>query len=104
MYYTYILRCSDGSLYTGITNDLQKRMDAHSGKLPDGAKYTRSHSPERLEAVWKSRGRSEASRLEYRIKKLDKRQKQRLIEENALYLIKDIDEADYERTETPVFL
>ena len=43
MYYVYILTCGDGSLYTGITNDLSRRLDAHSrGK---GAKYTRSHLP-----------------------------------------------------------
>ena len=71
MYYTYILRCSGGTLYTGITTDVSRRMSEHFSKSPEGAKYTKSHSAERLEAVWESGTRSLASKLEYRIKHND---------------------------------
>ena len=65
-YYVYILRCRDGSLYTGITNDVAHRLRLHrSGK---GAKYTRAHPPEAVAAVWRCGGKAEAARLEYAIK------------------------------------
>lgn len=65
-YYVYILRCRDGSLYTGITNDVAHRLRLHqSGK---GAKYTRAHPPEEVAAVWRCGGKAEAARLEYAIK------------------------------------
>ena len=76
MYYTYILRCSDGSLYIGITNDLNRRFAAHlAGR---GAKYTRSHPPVRFEAAWQSPDRASASRLEARLKKLSHAEKEAL--------------------------
>jgi len=54
-WFVYILRCRDGSLYTGITNDIGKRLEAHNtGK---GAKYTRSRAP--VELVWKEAKRNE---------------------------------------------
>ena len=43
MYYTYMLRCSDNSIYTGMTNDLEKRLNEHKTKSKNGAKYTKSH-------------------------------------------------------------
>ena len=66
----YLLRCSDGSLYCGVTNDLQRRVRQHNaGK---GAKYTRTRCPVSLVA-WKSGfKKSEAFRLEVYIKKLPK--------------------------------
>lgn len=65
-YYVYILRCRDGSLYTGITSDVAHRLRLHrSGK---GAKYTRAHPPEAVAAVWRCGGKAEAARLEYAIK------------------------------------
>ncbi|MBR5381948.1 MAG: GIY-YIG nuclease family protein [Oscillospiraceae bacterium] len=77
MYYTYILRCADGSLYIGITNDLKRRFAAHqSGK---GAKYTRSHPPARFEAAYASPDRAAASRLEARLKRLTHTEKEALI-------------------------
>lgn len=78
-YYTYILRCESGALYCGITTDLSRRINEHTGKAAGGAKYTRSDPPEKLEAVWKSATRSDASRLEYHIKKLTKTKKEELI-------------------------
>ena len=81
MYYTYIMRCEDGSLYTGITTDVQRRLKEHQGKLSGGAKYTKGRMPTKVEVVWKSDNRSLASKLEYRIKKLSKQDKEILIQD-----------------------
>ena len=79
MYFVYIIRCEDDTLYTGITTDIERRFREHSGEAANGAKYTRSHRPERVEAVWSCPDRSSASRLEYAIKKLRRQQKLALI-------------------------
>ncbi len=81
LYYTYILRCEDGSLYAGITTDLQRRFKEHSrqDKSGKGARYTALRRPVGYAAAWSSAGRAEASRLEWRIKKLTHAQKQALI-------------------------
>ena len=77
-YYIYIIRCSDTSLYTGITTDMKRRYSEHFSKK--GAKYTKSHTPVKIEALWEvSSGRSLASRLEYKLKKLTKTEKEKLI-------------------------
>lgn len=76
-WFIYIVECSDNSYYTGITNDVPKRLLTHnSGK---GAKYTRGRLPVAL--IWFKRvnGRSEASKLEYKIKKMTRKQKKQLI-------------------------
>jgi arsenate reductase len=78
-YYTYLLRCEDGSLYTGITTDLVRRFSEHAGQSGKGAKYTNSRRPIQFEAAWLSTNRAQASKLEYRLKKLNKRDKERLI-------------------------
>ncbi len=80
MYYVYILRCSGDTLYTGIAADIDRRMAEHFGRTEKCAKYTRSHRAEKLEALWSAENRSTASKLEYRIKKLSREQKLRLIE------------------------
>ena len=75
----YILRCGDGTLYTGWTNDLEKRLKAHaSGR---GAKYTRSRLP--VEPVYREAlpGRGEAMRREAQIKRLTRAEKLALIQE-----------------------
>lgn len=75
----YILRCGDGSLYTGCTNDLSRRLKAHrSGK---GAKYTRSRPPVTLVYREKTADKSSALRREAAIKRLDRREKLALIAE-----------------------
>ena len=74
MYYTYMLRCRDNSIYTGITNDLKKRFEKHISGT--GAKYTRSRKPEKIIAVFESDDKSTALRLECRIKRLSKVQKE----------------------------
>lgn len=97
MYYTYILRCEDESLYTGIAADVKKRMAQHFGKTSQCAKYTRSRRPLKLEAVWESCDRSSASKLEYRIKQLAKEKKQRLIDTDELSVLKETDAGMYRR-------
>ena len=84
MYYTYMLRCADNSIYTGMTNDLEKRLEEHVSKSKNGAKYTKSHDVVRLETAWKSKEKSLACKLEYQIKQLSKQQKERLIEGEKL--------------------
>ena len=79
-YFVYLLRCVDNSLYTGITTDVGRRFEEHSGK-PVGAKYTASRTPVRMERVWSCDGRSTASKLEYRIKTLSHVQKELLIKD-----------------------
>lgn len=73
------MRCEDGSLYTGITTDIERRFKEHQGKLSGGAKYTKGRIPTKVEVVWQSDNRSLASKLEYRIKSLSKLDKERLI-------------------------
>ena len=76
-WFAYFLRCADGSLYAGATNDLQRRVATHNaGK---GARYTRSRLP--VELVWKRRlaTRSHALSLEATLKKLSRTQKLQLV-------------------------
>jgi putative endonuclease len=69
-YYVYLLRCGDDSLYCGITNDVDARLEAHrSGK---GARYTRGRGPLRLVLKRRCRDKGAALRLEYAIKQLDR--------------------------------
>jgi len=73
----YILECGDGSLYTGITNDLAGRMQAHASG--NGARYTRGRGPFRLAFSEAAADRSDASRREIEIKKLTRAAKIALI-------------------------
>ena len=84
MYYTYMLRCSDNSIYTGMTNDLEKRFHEHLSKSKLSAKYTKSHSVIKLEIAWTSKEKSLACKLEYQIKTLSKQQKEALISDKRL--------------------
>ena len=75
--FTYIVECSDHTLYTGWTNDLEKRITAHNeGK---GAKYTKTRRPVRLVYFETFATKEEAMSREYRIKQLSRRKKQQLI-------------------------
>ena len=77
----YILRCADGTLYTGWTNDLDRRLKAHSaGK---GGKYTRSRLPVALVYAERCETRREAMSREWHIKRLSRAEKLRLIEETT---------------------
>jgi putative endonuclease len=74
----YMLRCRDGSLYTGYTNDMDKRLEAHNnGKL--AAKYTRSRRPVTLVYREQLPSRSAAMKRECALKKLSKAQKEALL-------------------------
>jgi len=73
----YILCCADGSLYTGITNDLDKRIKAHNDGT--GAKYTKPRRPVRLAYQEAAADRSTASKREYVVKQLSRMEKQALI-------------------------
>ena len=78
MWYLYILRCKDDSLYTGITTDVEKRLEAHrAGK---GAKYTRGRGP--LELVYKEEcaDHSDALKRDLEIKRLPREEKLKLIQ------------------------
>ena len=101
MYYTYMLRCSDNSIYTGMTNALEKRIEEHMCKDKKGAKYTKSHNAIKLEVAWKSKDKSLACKLEYQIKNLNKKQKENLIQGDKLtnYLRGKIDCRRYRRVE-----
>ncbi|MBR6735247.1 MAG: GIY-YIG nuclease family protein [Oscillospiraceae bacterium] len=79
MYYVYIVKCSDDSLYTGVAADICRRMQQHISRSGEGAKYTRSHPVKELVALWKSHDKSSAFKLEYAIKKLKREEKLKLI-------------------------
>ena len=79
MYYTYMIRCKDNSIYTGITTDLNRRFEEHLNKTSKCAKYTLKHDVEKIECAWKSENRELASKLEFHIKKLNKSKKEILI-------------------------
>lgn len=84
MYYIYMLRCKDGSIYTGITTQLSRRMEEHFLRKKNCAKYTARHTAIKLENAWKTDTRSHALKLEYHLKTLKKEQKERLIQDNTL--------------------
>ena len=77
MNYTYIVECSDGTLYTGWTNNLEKRLEAHNaGK---GAKYTKTRRPVKLVYLEQFETKEEAMSREYHIKQLSRKEKMKLM-------------------------
>lgn len=79
--YTYMAECSDGTFYTGWTNDIEKRIKAHNdGK---GAKYTRSRLPVRLVYLEEHDTKEEAMSREYQIKKMTRHAKEKLVKNPA---------------------
>jgi putative endonuclease len=78
-WFVYLILCGDGSLYTGITTDVERRLFEHQQGMPRGARYLRGRGP--LQVVYRmaAGNRSQASVLECRIKRLPKHEKQRLI-------------------------
>lgn len=98
MFYTYIIRCEDNSLYTGITTDIFRRFNEHKKKSEKCAKYTYVHNALKLECAWKSENRVLASKLEYRIKKLNKIKKEELIvDEDVFEEYTKLEKLNYER-------
>lgn len=78
MYFVFILKCSDGTLYTGFTNDLKKRVLAHNN-LNTGAKYTKARRPVKLVYSEKFKTKSKAMKREWEIKGMRRVQKFRLM-------------------------
>ena len=77
MYYVYLIQCEDGSIYTGITTNLERRFKEHKGKA--GGHYTRAHKVEKILYTEKYPTRSEALKRESQIKKLRREKKLKLI-------------------------
>jgi putative endonuclease len=80
MWFVYILKCKDETLYTGITNDLGKRVSSHNKGT--GAKYTKTRLPVELVYSEEASDRSSASKREHQIKKLSKKEKINLVDNN----------------------
>lgn len=87
-YYIYIIECANGSLYTGITTDLDRRIEEHK-KKKQGAKYTKAFKVKTIRAAWKTRkiieAKSLAAKLEYQIKRLKRTLKLELIEDKKAF-------------------
>jgi len=77
MAFVYLLRCGDGTLYCGWTNDLAARLAAHSAGT--GARYTRGRRPVTIAAAWQAPDRSAAMRLEAAVKRLTRQKKEELV-------------------------
>jgi len=73
-WYVYIVQCADGTLYTGISTDVNRRLQEHNYSKK-GAKYTKTRRPVTLKYVIECHGRSEAAKEEARIKKLSRENK-----------------------------
>lgn len=82
MNYTYIVKCSDGSLYTGWTNDIEKRLEAHNAGR--GAKYTKARRPVELVHLEEFPTKEEAMKREYAIKQMTRKAKEALIGKKIL--------------------
>lgn len=78
----YILRCNDGSLYTGITSDVERRLQEHNFDSKKAARYTRARRPVTLLHVQTCESRREAAQLEYQLKKLTRQQKLAWLEQH----------------------
>lgn len=76
MWYVYLLMCVDNTIYTGITNNLQKRIDTHN--KAKGAKYTKTRIPVTLLKFFEVANKSEALKLEYKIKQMPRAEKLKL--------------------------
>ena len=89
-YFTYIVRCADESLYCGWTTNLEKRVDAHTGLINGGAKYTKGRRPVTLVYYESFHQKQAAQSREYAIKRLNKAQKLRLIASATMDTLENI--------------
>lgn len=89
IYYIYIILCENNILYTGVTTDYKRRFMEHSGESGDkkGAKFTKSHKPIKIVALWRTDNRSNAQKLESRIKELSHSDKELLITDKKVFKI-----------------
>lgn len=78
-YFVYILRCSDSTLYTGISNNLERRLRQHNGEIVGGAFYTQNKRPVKLVYKEEMKSHSDAIKRELAIKKLTRKQKEQLV-------------------------
>lgn len=78
-WFVYVLQCADGSLYTGITTDVTRRLSEHLGRGGLGARYTRTHPVMGIVAAWHAQDRADASRMEWCIKQLPHAAKEELV-------------------------
>jgi putative endonuclease len=83
VWWVYMLRCADGTLYTGITTDVTRRLAEHNGAGGLGARYTRSRRPVHVVHVEATGSRSAAARREAAIKRLDRARKLALCTSSA---------------------
>lgn len=79
-WYLYVVLCSDQTLYTGISTEVDRRLNEHNASLK-GAKYTRARRPVELVYCMEYKNRSEAQKAEYKFKKMTKKQKEEIINE-----------------------
>lgn len=79
MWYVYIVRCSDNSLYTGLARDIERRIDEHNHSDASGARYTRGRRPVTLVYQEAFDLRSDAAKREFEIKRLTRKAKESLI-------------------------
>lgn len=77
-HYVYVVECSDGTLYTGYTTDVERRVEEHNAG--EGAKYTRGRTPVEVVHVEEYATRSEAMSREAEIKKMSRKEKERLVD------------------------
>ena len=85
-WFLYVLQCGDGTLYTGITTDVPRRLKEHNTS-PKGAKYTKTRRPVKLVYWIDLKDRSTAQKAEYKFKKLTREQKEKIISEAGYYKI-----------------
>lgn len=80
MWFVYMIECSDNTIYTGVTTDIERRLSEHNHSNK-GAKYTRTRRPVKLLKTFEFETRQMACKEEYRIKQLTKKEKLKLINE-----------------------
>lgn len=95
-YFVYMLRCKDDSIYTGLTKDIERRMEEHFTKDKKAAKYVKKVGAKKLETYFETDSRKKAAKLEYHIKRLNKKQKEELILNKNLEIFEGrIDKKEY---------
>lgn len=85
-WFVYLLECADGSYYCGVSTDLRKRLAEHNGESPGGARYTSGRRPVRLLASRACATRSEACKLEAKVKRAKKGEKLGFFEAASLFM------------------
>lgn len=83
-WFVYLVRCSDGSFYAGVTTDLERRVRQHNGEIVGGANYTRARRPVALAWYEECENRSFAQQREYSVRRLSRREKQHLAAKAAV--------------------